>query len=166
MIVFPKAKKKTSFSNKVNLSFWYLSILFCFFCCFAETNCKADQFQNLKDGVDILSKLWSSIKLPIVLWNLKKKVAFNTNVDDYFLLLKILFFFIVIIPTLMTCFWKVKEKTDKKKQSSSFILILTFFWKRFKARHLYKTRQKGLMNYFQNLSIVFSKVDNIFGYVT
>ena len=92
MIVFPKAKKKTSFSNKVNLSFWYLSNLFCFFCCFAETNCKADQFQNLKDGVDILSKLWSSIKLPIVLWNLKKKIGFNTNVDDYFLLLKILFF--------------------------------------------------------------------------
>ena len=115
MIVFPKAKKKTSLSNKVNLSFWYLSNLFCFFCCFAETNCKADQFQNLKEGVDILSKLWSSIKLPIVLWNLKKKVAFNTNVDDYFLLLKILFF-IVIIPTLMTCFWKVKEKTDKKNK--------------------------------------------------
>ena len=165
MIVFPKAKKKTSFSNKVNLSFWYLSNLFCFFCCFAETNCKADQFQNLKEGVDILSKLWSSIKLPIVLWNLKKKVAFNTNVDDYFLLLKILFFHNNYTYP-YDLFLKGQRKNRQKKQSSSFILILTFFWKRFKARDLYKTRQKGLMNYFQSLSIVFSKVDNIFGYVT
>ena len=151
MIVFPKAKKKTSFSNKVNLSFWYLSNLFWFFCCFAETNCKADQFQNLKEGVDILSKLWSSIKLPIVLWNLRKKVAFNTNVDDYFLLLKN-FFFTVIIPTLMTCFWKVKEKTDKKNRVHHSFWFSLFSGNSFKARQLYKTRQKGLMNYFESLS--------------